>query len=423
LLAITETFDASTPVPWVSAFLRLMVAARLDGLAESQILQAIKHKTGLNLKVLREALKSVQSEIAPPVAPTVSDALGLIRNRYVFVKSINAFWDRSMRDVVRLDAVKNAHWSEMPMDLEDGFPTDPLSILIRGELGVEYVVDKADAMSLVPGAPEIFIEDGTPKLNIWVPPNVPAVPGDITPFADHLLQLFDGDVPAIHWFCDWLAHLVQHPEIKIHSAVLLIGKPGIGKSLIARMLSRLLGEHNTTDIEGSNLLSSFNEWMDGAQLVVVHELMMVDRLEAMERLKLYITDPWIRVNRKNVSTYKYRNRANFLMFSNHKSAARIEKGDPPVFHLDLASRASARRILQLDGRLVRPRRRPSANVLSSQPRPLPLQSQRPAAPDNREGAGHPRQPPSVESYLQEALDARPTFSARPRHRQRCARLP
>jgi hypothetical protein len=31
--------------------------------------------------------------------------------------------------------------------------------------------------------------------------------------------------------------------------------------VIATMLSRMLGEHNTTDIERSNLLAPFNEWI------------------------------------------------------------------------------------------------------------------------------------------------------------------
>jgi hypothetical protein len=119
-----------------------------------------------------------------------------------------------MRTVVALDAVRNAHWSQMPPDPDDGMPIDPLAILIRRELIVAFVVDKADSMSFVPGTPKIFIEDGIPKLNIWVPPVIVPMPGNITPFVNHLVYLFDGHLPAINWFCDWLAHVVQRPAVK-----------------------------------------------------------------------------------------------------------------------------------------------------------------------------------------------------------------
>ena len=59
--------------------------------------------------------------------------------------------------------------------------------------------------------------------------------------------------------------------------------------------------------------------------------MTLDRQETMNRLKLYITESMVRINRKNVSTYDYPNRVNFLMFSNYEDAAKIEKGDRRYF--------------------------------------------------------------------------------------------
>ncbi len=315
----------------IDAMLRRLAAAAAGPIVNKLVLNQIKRSGGIPIKDLAVQLALFQRDLRPnlwaaSVPPTE------IRDRYVFVKSINSCWDRMMRTVVTLDAIRNAHWSEMPGD-EKGKAYDPAAVLIRGDLGDKLVVDKADTIGFLPGAPE-FVEGegGARLLNIWVKSSLEPVEGDVTPFLDHIDYLFDGERQPIEWFLDWLAHLVQRPAVKIFSAVLIIGPPGIGKSLLAKMMIRLLGRQNVATVERSNLISQFNEWMDGSQLVIVHELMMGgDRQEAMDRLKSYITEPEIRINRKNVASYKYENRANFLMFSNHLDAASIEKGDRRYF--------------------------------------------------------------------------------------------
>jgi hypothetical protein len=47
----------------------------------------------------------------------------------------------------------------------------------------------------------------------------------------------------------------------------------------------------------------------------------------MNRLKAYITDAKMTINRKNIPTYDYNSCANFLLYSNYDDAARISEGD------------------------------------------------------------------------------------------------
>lgn len=327
ILSVAKTFTQQTPVNLIRELLQQVVVAGLDPLQVNQVVQVLKQQTKQPLSALRDTLEELRKRSGAP--PELDDDLAEITKRYIFIKSINAFWDRELRTVISIDGVRNAHWSDMP--LKDDAPREPMPVLLGGVLGPEYVVDKADIMFFLPGSDELLCEGNSAKLNIWAPPTLLPVEGDVQPFLEHLIYLFDGDAQPIEWFLNWLAHLVQRPEIKQFTAVLLIGEAGIGKSIISKMICPLLGEANTATIEGHNLISQFNEWIDGAELVIVNELMMVDRLEAMERLKSYITDPWVMINRKNISTYKYANRANFLMFSNHRNAARIEKGDRRYF--------------------------------------------------------------------------------------------
>jgi hypothetical protein len=333
ILAFIDTIDLlmerATQTEMTQSALKAIVRNRLDPVSEKQCLLKLKEHTALDLGVLRKSLKAMRAEmdlsIAPPVTPEVTEVL----RRYVYVKALDAFWDRGTRTVVSRDAVRHAHWAEMPVS-DDGTVLDPIGVLLKRTWG-QSVVDRVDTITFMPGSSEIFTENGAVALNVWTPPDIEPVPGDPSPFIEHIGYILDGDAVAIGYLLDFLAHLIQKPWRKIKVTILIIGEPGIGKSLLGEMMSKLIGEQNTTTIEESDLRSSFNEWMDGVQLVLVNELMTVDRQETMNRLKSYITDPWLRINRKNVQTYRYPNRANFLMFSNYESAAKIEKGDRRYF--------------------------------------------------------------------------------------------
>lgn len=257
-----------------------------------------------------------------------------ICRRYVFVKDINAFWDRETRHLYKLEAIRHAHWSEMP-PTDKGVPTDPQDVLIKGQHvgGDKGCVDKVDRIGFLPGeTAEIFDEDGGKSLNIWIKPDILPIKGDVTPFLDHIKYLVDQEQFAADYLLDYFAHLIQFPEKKIKSTILMIGQPGIGKSFISEtILTPLLGSQNTTSVETQELDSQFNDYMDGVQLVTVHELMTIDSRPTMNKLKSYITDQWLRINRKNIPAYKYRNRTNFLLFSNFEDAARIEKSDRRYF--------------------------------------------------------------------------------------------
>lgn len=315
----------------IMAAIRGLAVARLDAASEKLCLTQIRSRTGIPLADLNRALKQERRDLGVALKsalPATTSVVTELCQRYVFVKAVNALWDRQIRTLVTIDAVRHAHWSEMPSD-EDGNAIDPRDILLKGKFG--QPVDKADVIGFMPGTSEIFIDSGAVTLNMWTAPDLIPQPGSVQPFLDHIWYVLDGDRQSQDFVLDYLAHLIQRPDVKIKSAILIIGKPGIGKSLIGEMIATLIGRQNTTAVEDADLRSAFNEWMDGVQLVLVHELMSIERQETMNRLKSYITDPWLRINRKNIPSYRYQNRVNFLMFSNHDDAARIEKDDRRYF--------------------------------------------------------------------------------------------
>lgn len=60
----------------------------------------------------------------------------------------------------------------------------------------------------------------------------------MTPFLEHLTYLYDGDEAIVKFVLDWMASLVQKPEQKPATALLLTNEAeGIGKGVKGKMLS------------------------------------------------------------------------------------------------------------------------------------------------------------------------------------------
>lgn len=244
-------------------------------------------------------------------------------SRYTYVVTIDAMWDRLIRSPVTVKAVSLAYASTMPAD-QNGKRADPAKALIAAG-------QKVDNLVYEPGGPAFLEANGVRSLNTWQPGSLRPEPGDPAPFLDHFAYLLDGDLAAQEFLLDWMAHLVQQPAIKMRTAVVIIGGQGIGKTMLGSMLIDMVGAYNASTVEASDLRSQFNEWADGTQLVVVNEMAAMDNAEVCARLKAYISDDAIRINRKGVTTYPYRNVMNFLMFANPGAKLRIEEGDRRYF--------------------------------------------------------------------------------------------
>jgi hypothetical protein len=333
LASIDRTNEAVRHASTTKEIIYDLAVAQLDPAAHQLCINPLVKASGVKPPAIEAFIREIRGTLnGTGTAVEATNRLTSIVGRYVFVKGINAMWDREIRTIMPFDAVRRAHWHEMDRD-ESGEPADPFEVLVKGMLHgfPTCPCDKVDAIGFMPGADEIYPDDGAVTLNTWIRPTIEAIPGDVTIFIEHVAYILDQDQIAIDWLLDFLAHLIQRPHIKIKSAPLIIGAHGIGKSLIGDFMMTLVGRKNTTTVEDTDLSNPHNEWADGTQLVVIGELMNMDRQGVMNRLKSYITDPDIRINRKNIPTYKYTNRMNFIMFSNYRNAARIEKGDRRYF--------------------------------------------------------------------------------------------
>jgi hypothetical protein len=80
--------------------------------------------------------------------------------------------------------------------------------------------------------------------NLWRGFGVESRPGDCSRFLAHLRHnVCRGDEDLFNWLVGWLAQIVQQPDKKMGTSVVIRGKQGTGKTKVGQVFGSLLGEH------------------------------------------------------------------------------------------------------------------------------------------------------------------------------------
>lgn len=168
---------------------------------------------------------------------------------------------------------------------------------------------------------EIITEEGRQLVNTYVPIVTTTRPGDPARFIGHLARMLPVQRDREILIC-YLAALVQHPGVKFQWAPLLVGMEGNGKSLIGRCIEHCVGSRYSHSPNAQDIDNKFNGWLQGKLFICLEEVYTADRANLIEILKPLITNPRVEIQSKGQDQRTGDNRANFLLFSNHKDAIR-----------------------------------------------------------------------------------------------------
>lgn len=176
---------------------------------------------------------------------------------------------------------------------------------------------------LKPG--QIIEEEGLRMVNTYVPISIPSEYGDVTPFLAHLHKLLPNDRDREIVLC-YMAAVVQYPGVKFQWCPLIQGTEGNGKTLLARTLMYAVGNRyshvpNAAQLGNNGL--KFNGWMEHKLFIAIEDIYVSDRREITEELKPFITNERTEFQSKGSDQHVGDNRANWLMFSNHKDAIHV----------------------------------------------------------------------------------------------------
>lgn len=155
--------------------------------------------------------------------------------------------------------------------------------------------------------------------------------GDCTKLLELLQYLCDGELNGqglYEWLLKWLAYPIQHPGAKMHTAIVVHGPQGTGKSLFFETYAKIYGPYSRV-LGQEALEDKFNaDWSEKKLFILADEVLArADMYHVKNRLKGFITGDTIRVNPKNVAAHNERNQMNICFLSNERQSLVLEKDD------------------------------------------------------------------------------------------------
>jgi hypothetical protein len=183
-------------------------------------------------------------------------------------------------------------------------PGEPLAIEDRLICNSGWVARKG-CRTLILYRPPVIAKGDPEKAERWV---------------DHVRKIYpDG----YNHLIDFLAHRAQRPQEKINHAVVLGGKPGIGKDTILEPIKRAVGPWNFEEVSPRQLLGRFNSFVKSVILRVseARDLGDFDRYAFYETTKAYWAAPpdTLRVDEKNIREYHVPNVLAAIITTNHRT--------------------------------------------------------------------------------------------------------
>jgi hypothetical protein len=179
-----------------------------------------------------------------------------------------------------------------------------------------------------PTAPTIYVENGTSYANRYTAPApmLAALPVEIKMiemFWAHMFPRAEDQVFS-KYMLQTYGHLVQHPEIKIESAPLVIGEPGSGKTTLTyAIVRRLVGVQNALLVDNETLKGSFNGHAGDKHVFYFDEIKVQGRWDSEDisnSMKNLVVGETLMVHAKFQTPFEIPNRMFVTATSNYDDA-------------------------------------------------------------------------------------------------------
>ncbi len=177
---------------------------------------------------------------------------------------------------------------------------------------------KARGIYFDPGREPGYInEDG--NVNTWVPPIINTAGGDPSPFIGHIRRILpNGDDAEI--LLTWMQAAARYTDKKIMWSPVIQGAEGNGKTIIAEIMKRVIGNDYFHIARPEHIGKEQNGWLKNKRLVFVEEIHTNDRRELLDALKPIISNKHVEIRDMGIKGTTYPNFANLMFFTNHKDA-------------------------------------------------------------------------------------------------------
>lgn len=271
------------------------------------------------------------------LAPTVEDLRSQVEGEplpgwledWVFLAGENKFMDLDTKMLLPREGFDG----KFTVEVGNRFGVNSIGVSIipasTAALSV-YNIPKPDRTAYHPGKPALFEEDGLLLANTYRAPLVPSGGYRGSEGVKLLTRLLRDLFPERRHreiIMDFMVHCVRFPEQKLKYALLIKGQEDEGKTLLATLLSKLLGASNYGIIGSDQLREKFNAWSHEKLLCVVEEIKIPGReaYEVLNKIKPVITNGEVAIRRMQKDVSTERNFCNLFLTTNHEDCLPLEE--------------------------------------------------------------------------------------------------
>jgi len=147
-------------------------------------------------------------------------------------------------------------------------------------------------------------------------------------FKNHISLLTSHEEKSIEYLEKYIAHLIQKPEEKPATAIMLKGKQGFGKDTLIDYISDLIGiSHVFRTAEIDDIFGTYNVGIRDRLLIQLNELEGKDGFSNKEKIKNIITEDETIIREKYISQYSQPNYLRVFILSNNLNPIDIPHDD------------------------------------------------------------------------------------------------
>lgn len=339
-VALRDAFiNAKTIEDWETARKKAR-EAEIDGLSRSTLAVIAKDRRDA-ITGVKTSLAEIKKAIA--YSPSKSESTPKWAEDWVYDVEEDRFFDTA-RKISASKQGFDAMYDRFALTRKDIIDGNSNPSHTASDLALNlHKIPVVTGRRYMPGRDPIFSEPNGTFANSYPEHEIPKIPDseelkmprhikNVERVKAHLAHLLPNPKEQ-RMLLDWMSWVVQNPGNFVRYAVLLQGVQGDGKTFLAEMMRAVMGVSNVRMANANTIIKSdFSDWAIGQCVCCVEEIRLhgtrgIDKWEAINKVKPFITNVIIEVHPKGKAPRNYTNTTSYMLFSNYKDAIPLEEGE------------------------------------------------------------------------------------------------
>ena len=265
-------------------------------------------------------------------ASSPNEKLMELIERYFYFEDIGEMYDPAIEQYYKKTEFNNKWLYDFPGD-KKGTSTAFASLLKHPSFQEKKLISRQFLPHHDFPIAEIKVEDKHPLLmpgkyfNLYSGHPLEADEGDVAMVIKHYVRIF-GEVNWKH-IEQYIAFCVRNPGVKTRWLPLVVSVEGVGKGLLMRMISKMLGyKYVNENVSFKDITEKHSTIVVGSLFICLNEVVL-DKQYSTKRtissqIKPFISDDFLNINEKGKNPFKYLNNCNGMIFSNDKDCLHVD---------------------------------------------------------------------------------------------------